>query len=225
MEKLIEFCQAKYKDELGFRFSLSNLFTIILFISCIYLRSTPENQALISGLNSIKIKTLIDMEDGIIPSLTLMQSIYSVAFMILIVWLSRKLSEGLFYLFSLKSDFQKTIIDITITYSASQENAAAKKELGISGKSTLERNQKKSNRTRGLAEIFLTTGTANLILFDQNLSNFAISIINITIYLAITWKSFHFFISDILPYYVAIKYSNNELTDLRSSFNDSQKSN
>lgn len=222
MEKLIEFCQTKYKDELGFKFGLANLFSLILFVACIYLQSTPASNNLIDGLNSIKVKALIDMDEGIIPSLTLMQLIYSVAFMIFIAWLSRKLSEGLFYLFSLKADFQKTIIDITITYSAHKDNAAAKKELGISAKSKLEKKQKQSNRTRALAETFLTTSIANIILFNASLQNITLSMITAAVYLAVTWRSFYFFVSDILPYYVAVKYSNDELSYFKDSFDDSQ---
>lgn len=223
MDKLIEYCQARYQEEVGFKFSLANIFAWLFFVTAIYIKFELGEEVIITGLNSIKVKLLMDLSEGVIPSLTMMQLIGSIAFVIVTAWLAREVAEGLFYLFCLKSDFQKLIVEMTILYSQHKDNGVAKKELGISAKTELEKNQRNLKRSRALAEIFLAMACCCIILFKLNFGNISLSLGGFAIFVVLTWRSFHYFISDILPYFVAVRYSADQLTLIKDSFTSTQE--
>lgn len=221
MDKLLEYCKSRYEEEIGFKFSLVNVFSWLFFAICAYVSSSENGAQLIEGLKNLKVKTLLDMTDGVIPSLNTLELIGAVAFVIIIAWLSRELSEGLFYLFTLKDDFQKLIIDITITYHANKHNEISKRALGIGAKFEIERNQKKIRRIRSLAEAFLAISAATIYSFPFTMTNIAVWLACFFGFVGVTWKSFHYFVSDILPYHVAVRYSSGELTEIRDSHTSS----
>jgi hypothetical protein len=222
MEKFWEYCQSKYKDELGFKFSLANLFSLLLFMTAAFMQTSTPADNLYGGLTQLKVKSLIDMTDGVIPSLTMMQLFWSIAFVIGIVWISRNFSEGMFYLFSLKSDFQQTIIDMSCIYAEQKKNPTAMHELGVSAKTELEKKQKQANRSRAFTEIFLSVCCITILLFPLTATNICVSVGAFAIYGALTWKSFYFFVAEILPYHVAVRYSRNELTMFLESYKITQ---
>ncbi|NNA66416.1 hypothetical protein [Pseudomonas gessardii] len=222
MDKLIEYCQARYQEEVGFKFGLANIFAWFFFVTAIYVRYELNGDSAIAGFNGVKVKSLIDLSEGVIPSLTMMQLMISIAFVLVVVWLARKLGEGLFYLFCLKSDFQKLIVDMTILYSQHKDNVAAKKDLGISAKTELEKNQQKLKRSRVLAEMFLAMACCCISVFRFDFFNVSLVIGCFMVFLVFIWRSFHYFISDVLPYFVAIRYSADQLTLIQDSFSASQ---
>lgn len=222
MEKLIEYCQTQYKIELDYKPTLANIFCWILFIISLHIAYTAKLPVFISGLNTIKLKLILDVIDGIIPNISITQPLISFIFVAGTMWTSRKLSEGLFFLFCLKSDFKKLIIDMTIIF-LKQEMKSFKKTLGTQAKEKINTNKKRMKKTRSLAEVFLAGGACSLISLNFNIYNLLTAATGIIIFIAITWRSFHYFITDILPYSVAIQYSSDQLTDLEQTFNNSDQ--
>ncbi|MCI8208163.1 hypothetical protein AUC61_01325 [Pseudomonas sp. S25] len=218
MDKLLEYCKKRYDEELGFKFSLSNIYSWIFFVLCINIGSADPSPDIYRGLKDMKVKSLIDMTEGVIPSLAIADLLASVAFVISLAWLSRKLSEGLFFLFTLKSDFQLLIIDITIIYHGFKYDEAKRKAFGLDAKAEIDRNQKKARRIRSLGEVFLAMSLGILFALSFTWTNILISLASAIAFLIATWRSFSFFISSILPYYVAIKYSNGELLQIKEAY-------
>ncbi|MBN3965835.1 hypothetical protein IMW75_11150 [Pseudomonas gregormendelii] len=218
MDKLLEYCKARYDEELGFKFSLANIFSWLFFVVCIHVGCALKSDNVLLGLSELKVKALIDMSDGVIPSLALTELISSVAFVLFVAWFARKLSEGLFFLFTLKSDFQLLIIDITLIYHGYKYDEAKRVALGLDAKREIERNQKQAKRTRSLAEVFLAASMGILVVLHFTAVNLALGFVCFALFVVVTWRSFHFFISGILPYYVAIKYSAGELLEIKEAF-------
>ena len=221
MDKLLEYCKARYDEELGFKFSLSNIFGWMFFVVCIHIRGENESSDVVQGLAILKVKMLMDFTDGVIPSLSILQVLYSIGFVILVIWLSRKLSEGLFYLFTLKEDFAGLILDMTLLFHENKSDEARRRALGLGAKVEIERSQKKIRRTRSVAELFLVIGMAVILVLPFGWVNSIVVLTGICAFLIVIWSSFHFFVSDLLPYYVALKYSAGELSEIRESYSDS----
>lgn len=217
MDKLLEYCKKKYEEELGFKFSLANIYSWIFFIICINIGSTA-NQDIYHGLKDMKVKSVIDMTDGVIPSLSMADLIESIAFVILLSWLSRKLAEGLFYLYTLKADFQLLIIEITIVYHSHKYDETKRKALGLDAKTEIDTNQKRAKRIRSLSEVFLASAVGVALALELSWTNTLICIVALVAFLVTTWHSFSFFVSSILPYYVAVKYSAGELLEIKEAF-------
>ncbi|VVN27088.1 hypothetical protein PS684_04585 [Pseudomonas fluorescens] len=220
MDKLLEYCKARYDEELGFKFGLANIFSWFFFVVCLRIGGDGKGANVLDGLSSVKLKAIIDMSDGAIPSLTMLQVIYSIAFVVAIVWMSRKLSEGLFYLFTLKSDFQLLVIEMTIIFHEHRHDELRRRALGLGAKVEIERNQKRIRRIRSLAELFLIVSLATVSVLPFSWVNVGVAFAGFIMFVVVTWSSFHFFIESLLPYFVAIKYSAGELTDIRTSFSD-----
>lgn len=220
MDKLIEYCQARYNDELEYRLSLSNILCWMLFIISLHSFYNLKISTLICGFNEINIKLVTDLEAGIFPMLTISQLILSLLFVTATVWLSRKLSEGLFYLFCLKSDFGQLIIEITLSF-MQKDIQVSKNILEDKARPTLEKNQKKLKRTKSISEIALAISACSLVGFEFNIINIGTALTGLAFFIIVTWRSFHFFIEEILPYFVAVNYSTGQLTELKSSFNSS----
>lgn len=223
MDKLLEYCKARYDEEVGFKFGLANIFSWLFFVICTRISSGESDQNLMSGLSAIKVKDILDMTDGVIPSITSLELLYSIGFVLILSWLAREMSEGLFYCFTLKSDFQLLIIEITIVLHSRAADEAKRKALGLGAKTEMERNQKKLRRKRCLAEMALSIGISTAIMLPLAGINIIAVAAGIIGFVILTWSSFHYFISDILPYQVAIKYSTGELTQIRDSYTSSQK--
>lgn len=221
MDKLLEYCKARYDEELGFKFSLSNIFSWVFFVVCIHVYYDVESHDVVQGLAVLKVKSLMDFTDGVIPSLSILQVLYSIGFVISVIWISRKLSEGLFYFFTLKEDFAGLILDMTLLFHESKSDDARRRALVLGAKVEIERNQKKIRRTRSVAELFLVIGLAVVIVLPFGWVNFSVALVGFCIFLVVIWSSFHFFVSDLLPYYVALKYSAGELTEIRESYSAS----
>ncbi|VVM63392.1 hypothetical protein PS645_01385 [Pseudomonas fluorescens] len=220
MDKLIEYCKARYDEELGFKFGLANIFSWLFFVVCVRIGVDGTGLNIVNGLANVKLKAIIDMSDGAIPSLTMLQVLYSIAFVVLVIWISRKLSEGLFYMFTLKSDFQLLIIEMTIIFHEHKNDDLRKRALGLGAKVEIERNQKRIRRVRSLAELFLIISLATVLILPFSWINTGVVLVGVIVFIVITWSSFHFFIESLLPYFVAVKYSAGELTDIRTSFSD-----
>lgn len=218
MDKLLDYCKARYDEELGFKFSLSNIFSWFFFVICIHIYYDGESVSVLHGLSLLKVKSLIDFTDGVIPALSVLHVLYSIGFVIFIIWLSRKLSEGLFYCFTLKEDFGALILEMTLFFHEHRGDEARRRALGLGAKVEIERNQKKIRRTRSVAELFLVIGLAVLLVLPFGWINLAVALVSFLIFLIVLWSSFHFFVSDLLPYYVAIKYSAGELTEIRATY-------
>ncbi|WP_223543695.1 hypothetical protein [Pseudomonas sp. BF-B-28] len=221
MDKLLEYCKARYDEELGFKFSLSNIFSWVFFVVCIHVYYDGESKDVVQGLALLKVKSLMDFSDGVIPSLSILQVLYSIGFVIFVIWLSRKLSEGLFYLFTLKEDFGGLILEMTLLFHEHKSNDVRRRALGLGAKVEIERNQKRIRRTRSVAELFLVIGLAVLFVLPFGWVNLLVALVGFIVFLVVIWSSFHFFVSDLLPYYVAIKYSAGELTEIRESYSAS----
>lgn len=220
MDKLIEYCQARYNAELEYKFSLSNIICWALFIITLHSFYQLKIPTLIHGINTINMKLVTDLDTGILPTITISQLILSFLFVATITWLSRKFSEGLFYLFCLKSDFGQLIIDITLTF-MKKDISISNSDLENKALPTLEKNQKKLKQTKSISEITLAISACSLSGLEFNLTNIGTALAGLIIFAIITWRSFHFFIEEVLPYFVAVNYSTGKLTELKSSFSSS----
>ncbi|WP_064119929.1 hypothetical protein [Pseudomonas fluorescens] len=220
MEKLIEYCKARYDEELGFKFGLANIFSWIFYVVCVRVAGEGKASNVLEGLANVKLKSIIDMSDGAIPSLTMLEVLYSIAFVVFVIWLARKLSEGLFYMFTLKADFQLLIVEMTIIFHERKHDEVRRRALGLGAKVEIERNQKKIGRIRSLADLFLIIFLAILIVLPFSWINVGVAMAGFIMFTVVTWSSFHFFVESLLPYFVAVKYSAGELTDIRTSFSD-----
>ncbi|WP_439867915.1 hypothetical protein [Pseudomonas syringae] len=218
MDKLLEYCKARYDEELGFKFSLSNIFSWFFFVICIHIYYDTESTDVLQGLSLLKVKSLIDFTDGVIPALSILHMLCSIGFVILVIWLSRKLSEGLFYCFTLKEDFSALVLEITLVFHERRGDEARRRALGLGAKVEIDNNQKKIRRTRSVAELFLIACLGVLLVLPFNLINVAVVIIGFLAFVLIIWSTFYFFVADLLPYYVAIKYSVGELTEIQETF-------
>lgn len=218
MEKLLEYCKNKYDEELGFKFSLANIYSWAFYVVCVHIGSGSQSSNVYYGLKEMKVKLLIDMSDGAIPSLSIAELLSSIAFVVLLAWVSKKLSEFLFYIFTLKSDFQLLIIDITIIYHNYRYDEAKRRALGLDAKAEIDRSQKRARRVRSLAEVFLATSFGILFVLGFTWINIILAVVAFMAFIIVTWRSFHFFVSSILPYYVAIKYSAGELLDIKEAY-------
>ncbi|MGC7839386.1 hypothetical protein ACPZMI_13115 [Pseudomonas wayambapalatensis] len=218
MDKLLEYCKARYDEELGFKFSLANIFAWLFFVVSIFISSNNLSDVVFCGLSQIKVKNMLDMSDGVIPSLTMLQLLYSVGFVIATAWLCRSMSEGLFYLFTLKEEFKTLVIDITLKFHDVKGNDVQRKALGLGAKVEIDRNIKKIRRTTSLAEVFLVIALCTAILMPLSMINIIVFAVCGLTFLVIVWSSFHYFVSDVLPYHVAIKYSAGELAEIRQSY-------
>lgn len=221
MDKLLEYCKARYDEELGFKFSLSNIFAWLFFVLSTFISTNKLSPVIFCGLAEIKVKDMMDMTDGVIPSLTMLQFLYSIGFVITMAWLSRSLSEGLFYLYTLKEEFKDLVIDITLKFHDVKGNDAQRKALGLGAKVEIDRNIKKIRRTTSLAEVFLVIAFSTCLLMPLSITNSLVITTCLVAFLVIAWSSFGYFVSDVLPYHVAIKYSAGELAEIRKSYQSS----
>jgi len=65
MDKLLEYCKARYDEELGFKFSLANIFAWLFFVVSIFISSNNLADVVFCGLSQIKVKKMLDMSDGV----------------------------------------------------------------------------------------------------------------------------------------------------------------
>lgn len=219
MDKLIEFCQERYSEEIDHKLSLANIATWSTYITSTHIFYELHNKSIIDGLSNIKLKSFLDFSDGIIPSMTLTQLISSIIFILLISWCTKKLSSFLFYLFCLKEDFQSLIIDITLNL-IPKEGKLDKVQLERNAKSAIDLGKRKLKRQNTYGEIFLAISGCSLLGLEFNSINISVSLISLTLFVITTWKSFHVFIECILPYDVAIRFSHGELTEFGQSFKE-----
>lgn len=220
MEKLIEYCKQRYDEELGFKFSLSNIFAWLFFVVATYIATNKISDSVICGLSGVKVKAMMDMTDGVIPSLSMLQLTYSIAFVIGVAWLARSLAEGLFYFFTLKDEVKDLVVDITLKYIETKSNELQKKALGLGAKIELDRNIKKIRRSGSLAEVFLVVGLSTALLMPFTIINVGVMLVSAISFTIITWSSFSYFISSVLPYHVAVKYSAGELVAIKTSHSE-----
>lgn len=132
----------------------------------------------------------------------------------------KKAVRRAFYLFTLKSDFQLLVIEMTIIFHEHRHDELRRRALGLGAKVEIERNQKRIRRIRSLAELFLIVSLATVSVLPFSWINVGVALAGFIMFVVVTWSSFHFFIESLLPYFVAIKYSAGELTDIRTSFSD-----
>jgi hypothetical protein len=217
MDKLLEYCQLLYEKELGYAISLANVITWLIFVVSVHVFYELNISSLYSGLNIVRLGSLFDLSDGVFAQITILQVTASLAFVAAVAWLTREISEGLFYLFTLKSDFGQLIIEITLKY-ISKNTFEKKDELEKAASARLELSQKRFRKYKNLAEISLAFALSSFVGLEFNLANAAIALVAMLLFLLVTWRSFHVFIEDILPYFVAINYSKNKLTDIRDAF-------
>lgn len=215
MEKFLEFCQSRYQDELEQRLTLSNIICWGIFILSWHSFYKLKSPSLICALNQINVKYITDLDAGIIPMLTMSELAISIVFTAVIVWLSKKISAGLFYLFTLKGDFGKLITDITKEFNSNTSPDL----LERNALPHLEKNQKKLRRSRSVSTIALALSACALLNLSFNLENFTIASLGFLFFIINTWRSFHFFIEEVLPYFIAVKYTAGELSDILESYN------
>ncbi|PRB80541.1 hypothetical protein [Pseudomonas sp. MYb185] len=217
MEKFLEFCQSRYQDELEQRLTLSNIICWGIFILSWHSLYKLKSPSLICALNQINVKYITDLDAGIIPMLTISELAISILFTASILWLSKKISAGLFYLFTLKGDFGKLIIDITNKFNSNTSPDLLEKNA----LPHLEKNQKKLRRSRSLSTIALALSACALLNLSFNLENLTLTFLGLLFFIVNTWRSFHFFIEEVLPYFIAAKYTTGEISDIYDSYNAS----
>ncbi len=222
MDKLIEYCQARYAEEIEYKFSLSNIICWLLFLVALHSFYKIKLETLIQAIKELSLKEIFDTGNGILLNAPLSQILIAIAFAAFTSAACKKLSGFLFYLFSLKSDFTQLIIEITFKF-LKNKNTETKKFLAENAREKLSTNQRKLKRLNSLSEICLCISISSFIGLKLNPINCITATAGILVFLYLSWKSFQLFIEEILPYFTAIKYSEDELTELMSAFEDSIK--
>lgn len=219
MEKLIEYCQTRYNEELNYKLSLINIICWLLFVITIHAYYEKDTKLFLEIIKQTTIISIVDLESGIFSEFTIFQLIISLLCVLLTTWTSKNLSTGLFYIFCLKSDFTDLIIKISLEFINSKKTA-----LAIHALPKLKENKKKIERMKSLSEISLAVTICGVIGFEFHPLNIATSLASFFIFIAITWMTFHKFIEEVLPYSVAANYSKGQLTEIMDSFtqNDDQ---
>ena len=224
MENLIEYCKDRYEEELEYRPSLSHVICWLLIAISIYSFYTLNEETLLDSIGKIKVSDLIGTESGVISSLTLTQLAFSIIIARTALIINNKISQALFYLFSLKSDFNDLVICITKQYLKANSDES-KASLASKASALLEKHKKKLRNRLIITDIAISFSIGNLIgtLNHANATNITLSIIGAIASIVITWKSFHYFIEEILPYSIATNYSKGSLKEFNDLFEEAAK--
>lgn len=204
MESLVEYCKQQFSDEIDYKFSLANVACWMLCITSIYGFYTLKEETLIGAFNKITVKLFLSMEEGIVAELTITQLLGSLLFVVAVVWLSRRITEFLFYLFTLREDFNGYAGDVESKYRVEiKNNAAAAKILGEEASKVLPAKRKLFKLQQGLSEVILSLGFCSMLGLSFNSQNLIVLVVCVATFVVLNWKAFNYYVSEVFPYYAA----------------------
>lgn len=208
IDQLTELCKEKFKGELEGVLTLANFSCWIFFIVSWHIFHALDEISLIKGLSKVKISELLDYSSGILSSFSILELLASFLFVYSISWLSREFSEGLFYLFSLRDDFDDHMIESNkILLQLKKKNPMTMYFLGKEAEGKLSENRALYSRRRTTSQITLGASACSALGLNLATSNILVFVLFFSLFVIITWRGFYFYLENILPYYIAQKYS------------------
>lgn len=221
IDKIVEHCQEAYKDELQSNLTLANILCWLLFIISFHIFYEERQSIFLVGLAAVPLKSFFDFDTGVFSSITIFDLFVSFAFVFCIFWLSRKVTDGVFYLYSLVDDFEKHIIECTVKLSSvKRDDSIGMAFLGRDASEKLERNRRRYFKRLGAAQVALCFGFSSLVGIDFAWLNILVFVVGVVGFIVITWMSIGFYTSEVLPFYVAKKYVQGELAYFDSGVNE-----
>ncbi|VEE14542.1 hypothetical protein [Ectopseudomonas mendocina] len=208
IEQLTELCKDKFKGELDEALTLANILCWFFFVVSWHIFYTLEETNLIDGLSKVKINDAIDFSSGIFSTFSILELFASFIFVFVLSWLAKEMSEGLFFLFSLRDDFDSHMIESNkILLQLKQKSPLAMFFLGKDAEAKLSQKRAAYSRKRTTSQIILGAAFSTMLGLNFTLPNLALFIFLFLFFVAYTWRGFYFYIENILPYHVAQKYS------------------
>lgn len=216
IEQLTELCKDKFKGELDEALTLANILCWFFFVVSWHIFYTLEETNLIDGLSKVKINDTLDFSSGIFSTFSILELLASFIFVFVLSWLTREMSEGLFYLFSLRDDFDSHMIESNkILLQLKQKSPLAMFFLGRDAEEKLSQKRATYSRKRTIAQIILGASFSAMLGLNFTITNLAIFLSLLLFFTTYTWRGFYFYIENILPYYVAQKYSSGEFASFK----------
>lgn len=204
MDELAKAVQKKYVEDITKKYPLHRFFVLLIFLLTLYLKESYDKTSLTGSLDNLKIKFLFDFSSGLLASISFNQLVISIILSALIGFTYSKLSCLLFNLLSsfasfedyikgIKNDIEEKkspqeLINYFVAKDISKELEASRQSLK-SFHSTAEISLAVSfcvimaYSTNTWVEWLVLTGAMFLVLINQ-------------------WRSFHFYISNFLPFYI-----------------------
>ncbi len=214
IEQISELCKEKFKGELDSVLTLANVVCWVLFLISWYVFYHIGKLTLLWGLSSVKVKTIFDFANGVFSSFSALEILISLLFVVSVSWVSRELSEGLFYLFTLREDFSGHMAECNITLlKLKKSSPLAMHFLGKEAEVKLSEGRLTYSRRRTLSQIALGFGFSALIGLNMNFLNILIFLCAFVFFVMYSWAGFHFYVEKILPYYIAKEFTLGRLAD------------
>ncbi|MEB2515716.1 hypothetical protein SOP85_09730 [Pseudomonas sp. YuFO20] len=224
MEQLIEYCKQRFLDEFEYKFSLSNILCWALYLCSIYVYYDMKETSLFKGLSGVPISSLFDIKNGVLPDMSIIIIISSLIFVYVITTGVRALTEFMFYLFCLSHSLDTHLVKLVEKFrTINKGDETALKYIEKESSSKLSENSKILRRRQNFAEILITVFVCSWLSFRFDIGNIAIAFASALLFITSTWSSFKFFLSHVLPYYVAAKFLTNETPILGEGFSEATK--
>lgn len=208
IDQIAELCKEKFKGELDDALTLANISSWLFFLISWHVFYHLDKTTLIWGMASVKMKAVFDFSGGVISSFSSLEILLSLFFVYAVSWLARELSEGLFYLFSLREDFGAHMVECNIILLRLKNSSPlAMYFLGKEADVKLAESRKFFSRKRTVSQVFLGFGLSAALGGELNWLNFIVLFLSFSSFVFITWSGFHYYVEKILPYYLGKEFS------------------
>lgn len=205
MEELAKEVQKKYIEDITTRYPIHRFFMLFCILLSSYIYQKKDHARLLCELQKIKIKFVFDFKDGILASIDFNQLLIGIAATAFISFLYSKISSLFFKTFAQSSDFETYISQIENKINSKKSNQQLLNyfiSTDISKELKGLRDKIKSYHSQ--SEILLSlVGCFCWGLRSNNYIDWLIIIALIIMIAHNLWKSFNFYISDFLPYYIS----------------------
>lgn len=206
MDEISEAIKKKYIDDITSKYPLHRFFVAWIYLISIYSYNIKNGSfRIIDEISKIKISFLFDFSSGIFHELSVAHLFLSIFSTIISTFIYSKLKENAFLLLSKTSDFNGYTLKLSEKISSTRspdQNINFFISKDISAELKGHREKLKSIHASGEALIALILallyGLSSFIIID-----YAILVIAIMIVIFIQIKSFGYYISKFIPYYVA----------------------
>lgn len=224
MEQLIEYCKQRFLDEFEYKFSLANILCWALYLCAIYVYYDMKEISLFKGLTGVPISSLFDIKNGVLPDMSIMIIISSLFFVWAITTGVKALTEFMFYLFCLSHSLDTHLTNLVEKFRPiNKADETALKYIEKESSEKLTANSKTLRRRQNFAEIVMTIFVCSWLSFKYDAGNIAIATASGLLFIFSTWKSFKYFLTHVLPYYVAAKFLANDTPNLGQGFSEATK--
>ncbi|WP_340315308.1 hypothetical protein [Pseudomonas jessenii] len=183
-----------------------------------------KETSLFKGLSEVPISSLFDIKNGVIPDMSIMIIVSSLLFVCAITTVVKALTEFMFYLFCLSHSLDAHLIQLVEKFRPiNKGDETALKYIEKESSEKLSSNSKTLRRRQNFAEILMTIFVCSWLSFKYDTGNLTIAISSGLFFIITTWNSFKYFLTHVLPYYVAAKFLANDTPNLGESFSEATK--